>query len=155
MHMPRFWAKVSKTRNCWNWTGAINNKGYGQFHQNGKTVLAHRLSFETINGPIRTDLFVLHHCDNRRCVNPAHLFLGDASANMQDCAAKGRLGFQQSPRRGEDHAGSKLTARQVTQIREAFHASGVTQKELAVRFGVSASQMNNIVHCRHWKEVGA
>jgi hypothetical protein len=151
----RFWTKVSKNGDCWNWTGAVNNKGYGQFHLKGKTVLAHRVSFEDFNGPIKEGMWVLHRCDNPRCVNPNHLFLGDASTNMQDCAAKGRLGFQRLPRRGEDHSGSKLTASQVVSIREIFRAGGVTQQDLAERFGISPSQVNNIVHRRHWREVAA
>ena len=86
-------------------------------------------------------------------MNPDHLFLGDGSANMQDCAAKGRLGFQLAPRCGEDHGCSKLRIREVKAIREAFRAGGVTQADLAEQFGISPSQLNNIVHNRHWREV--
>jgi hypothetical protein len=151
MLTARFWAKVSKNGDCWNWTGAINNKGYGQFHLNGKTVLAHRVSFEDLNGPIREGLWVLHRCDNRLCVNPDHLFLGDCALNMQDCASKGRLHFQKAPRRGEHHAQAKLNSHQVAEMRELYESGRFTKKELAERFEISQTQAGKILRGEAWK----
>lgn len=93
----RFWAKVSRGTpdQCWLWTGVLGGNGYGLLHMGSKTVRhparAHRFSWELHNGPIPEGLWVLHKCDVKVCVNPAHLFLGDRTANMRDCAAKGRL----------------------------------------------------------------
>jgi hypothetical protein len=91
----RFWAKVKKTDGCWQWTGAATPDGYGFLARaiNGERhpLRAHRFSWELHRGPVPEGLWVLHRCDNPRCVNPDHLFLGDRTANMRDCAAKGRI----------------------------------------------------------------
>ena len=91
----RFWAKVKKTDGCWVWTGSAQHNGYGYLHigdkTNRKPMRAHRVSWELHNGPIPTGLWVLHRCDNPPCVRPEHLWLGDRTDNMRDCAAKGRV----------------------------------------------------------------
>lgn len=86
----RFWEKVSidPDSGCWNWSAA-KSKGYGVFIMHHKRHSAHRLSF-SIAAHDPGSKFVLHRCDNPACVNPAHLFVGDQTANMQDMAAKGR-----------------------------------------------------------------
>jgi hypothetical protein len=87
----RFWAKVQRGEGCWEWQGANNGKGYGCFGKEGsRPYYAHRFSWELHAGPIPDGLFVLHRCDNRRCVNPEHLFLGTQGDNMRDMIAKGR-----------------------------------------------------------------
>ena len=91
----RFWPKVKKTAECWIWTGGVfKNTGYGKFRgDGGRTVYSHRVSWELEFGPAG-DRYVLHTCDNRRCVNPSHLFLGDHQANVDDMIAKGRAAWQ-------------------------------------------------------------
>lgn len=86
----RFWQYVAKGDGCWLWTAGFGRRGYGKFWVNGHTVGAHRFSYEIAVGPIPDGLFVCHSCDNPPCVNPAHLWLGDALANQRDCKAKGR-----------------------------------------------------------------
>jgi hypothetical protein len=75
---------------CWWWTGSIMSSGYGHFKMAGGMVGSHRASWQLAFGPIPEGLFVLHHCDNQRCVNPEHLFLGTHADNVRDCVAKGR-----------------------------------------------------------------
>jgi len=88
----RFWKKVDKSGDCWLWiSGRDRPGGYGQFSCAGKQIRAHRYSWELHNGSIPEGLWVLHRCDNPPCVNPAHLFIGDRKANMDDAAAKGRI----------------------------------------------------------------
>lgn len=90
----RFWSKVKKGSGCWEWVGAIAGTGYGSFRATevakGGYISSHRLGWILHHGPIRSGAFVLHKCDNRKCVRPAHLFLGTHSDNMKDCVAKGR-----------------------------------------------------------------
>lgn len=94
--IDRFWSKVDKSGECWNWTGARTAPGWhGMFASDatraGRTmVLAHRHSWALANGPVPDGLNVLHRCDNAGCVRPDHLFLGTHSDNMRDRSAKGR-----------------------------------------------------------------
>lgn len=69
-----FWAKVQKTEGCWNWVGAKNQEGYGNFGLgNRKVGKAHQFSYELHKGPIPQGLELDHLCRNRACVNPDHL----------------------------------------------------------------------------------
>jgi hypothetical protein len=96
--VDRFWARVQKSDGCWEWTGAVNsrNGGYGVIGISGsrKLTVTHRLSWEIHHGPIPDGLWVLHRCDNRKCCNPEHLFLGTHADNMRDMTAKGRQANQ-------------------------------------------------------------
>jgi len=94
----RFWEKVNKetANGCWEWSSAVRGNGYGAFfthllNEGRKCHGAHRYSWMMVNGPIPEGLWVLHKCDNRICVNPDHLFLGDRTDNMRDCAKKKRV----------------------------------------------------------------
>ena len=86
----RFWEKVDLNDYCWEWIGYKRRDGYGWFEFNYKPVKAHRFSWEFFNGEIPKNLCVLHRCDNRSCVNPAHLWLGTKAQNNTDRKIKGR-----------------------------------------------------------------
>lgn len=90
--MKRFFDKVKKTKSCWLWiAGSRGNTGYGALKLDGKVVDAHRVSYMIHKGDIPDGMFVCHTCDNRKCVNPDHLFLGTAKDNHQDGVNKGRI----------------------------------------------------------------
>lgn len=85
----RFYQKVREDESgCHLWTGAQNVWGYGRHKVKGVTYSAHRTAWELANGPIPAGLFVLHHCDNRGCVNPAHLYVGTQRDNMRDVSVR-------------------------------------------------------------------
>ena len=138
----RFFSKVRHADNgCHEWTGCLMPNGYGQFHKDGKTAYAHRVAFELAYG--QPEDYVLHTCDNRKCVNPEHLFAGSYYDNMDDMVAKQRQAH------GERNWHHKLTAEQVKQIRSEVGLN----KEIAARYGVSASLISLIRSGRIWKLV--
>ena len=122
----RFWARVQKTETCWLWTGQMHESGYGLLRVATGVAMgrAHRISWELHRGAIPAGIYVCHRCDVRRCVRPDHLFLGTASDNIRDCAAKGRMGAQRNPSlvRGEHAPGAKLSADQVAAFRRRVAA---------------------------------
>lgn len=126
---------------CWPFIGAVNTNGYGQISLNGKQRLVHRAVFEESTGMDPGDLLVCHACDNPRCCNPAHLFLGTSADNMSDASAKGRL--PGSP---------KLTSSEVREIRR-IAATGVSYYRLGKLFGVSDDNISHIVRRISWRSV--
>src|SRR6185312_2653179 len=136
----RFWPRVNKNGSipdhvpklgkCWIWTGAKATKGYG-FFLLGNIRRTNRASWFIHNGEIPKDIFVLHKCDNRLCVNLAHLFLGTANDNIMDCIQKGR--HARVAAYGENQGLHKLTESDVIQIRK----SKLSQYKLAKIYGVS------------------
>jgi len=148
----RFWEKVDRRGpdECWPWIAGHFSNGYGSFRgPHGKTVLAHRLAFELVKGPIPDGMDVLHDCDNPPCCNPVHLWPGTQLDNNVDCASKGRA---VNPC-GEMHGNAKLTWQKVREMRERYALGGVTQDALGREYGVVQSGVSFIVRDRAWKEV--
>lgn len=150
----RFWEKVipEPMSGCWLWLGATVNGGYGVLSLGKRHLLgrAHRLSLEIAGIEIPPGLLVLHRCDTPPCVNPAHLFVGTDADNVADKIRKGRARW--GVLHGEDKPQAKLTSAEVVAIREQ-RQKGATYAEILAAFGISKSQLINILSRRQWKEV--
>jgi len=135
-------ADVGDTDECWQWCGATFQHGYGQVRRkNLDTSLAHRAVFmEEVEDP--GDQYVLHHCDNPRCVNPNHLYLGDQRDNMKDMHDRGRSNDPS----GEEHGRAKLTDDEVDEVVEKYENTQVTQTELADEYGVTQGRISEVVN---------
>jgi hypothetical protein len=140
---------MNNSNGCWEWQGKMFTNGYGDMSIDNKHYLAHRLSYKLFNGHIPDGLCVLHKCDNRKCVNPDHLFLGTAHDNMQDCLKKHR----NNPVQGINMFNSKLDDDAVRVIRKEYTKDGKTAKRLAELFGVSTGIIYNVITNRIWKHV--
>lgn len=158
-----FWARVKRSSPsaCWEWQGSVTGGGYGNLVYQGVAVQAHRLAYALHTGGIslqtgfrelgkakRYKRFVLHSCDNRRCCNPAHLFLGSLRTNMLDAYAKGR---KIQPRSG--HANAKLSPAQVREIRRLYAAGGALQVALAKTYNVSQRVISLVVRYETYKDI--
>jgi hypothetical protein len=144
----RFWSKVEKIpfHECWEWVGARCDKGYGRIDRSGILERAHRVAYEILVGDIPAGQHVLHRCDNPGCVRPDHLFLGSNARNMADKVSKGRQ------RKGEQIPSSRLTAKDVSRIRERSR-SGESYSALARAFGVTRPAIRDAVTRRQWAHV--
>ena len=122
----RFWSKINKKNNdeCWEWMGTLDYKGYGIFKLNGKGIKAHRLMAEKMGLEIK-DLCVCHTCDNPKCVNPSHLFVGTVLDNNIDKINKNRHNI---PR--------KLTDDEVREIKKRNETNRAAAKKYGVTSGV-------------------
>jgi hypothetical protein len=140
----RFWRRVDKgsPEMCWLWRGQRRRGGYGGIEDGqGRKLSAHRVAWILTRGNIPDGLFVCHSCDEPRCVNPAHLFLGTADDNMADMVAKGR----------QVSGSAKLIPAEATAIRELATAGKHTHRELAKMFGVTRPTVSNILARRTWR----
>lgn len=142
--------QINESTGCWEWTGAKAH-GYGRIYLDGKVLPAHRVLYELAHGPIPLGLCGCHHCDNRACVNPDHLFLGTVADNHADMDAKGRRAYGDLvANKGTDHGRARLTEADVLEIRAAL---GVSQKSLARKFGIGATQVRRIRDREQWTHI--
>ncbi len=159
----RFWKHVRKTESCWLWISA-KTEGYGVFPIGGGaigSVLAHRASYAMFYGSVPARLLVCHTCDVRECVNPSHLFVGTYADNSADMRRKGRSamgkrnGMHTHPevvRRGEQIANSKLTKKDILEIRSLW-SKGMTHLAIAQSYRVSRSAIGKIINRDRWSHV--
>lgn len=145
----RFWEKVSKTENCWNWLASLDKDGYGKIKFLGKNRRAHRMAWILINGKIPKGLYVLHKCDRPSCVNPAHLFLGTNEDNMKDMIKKDRS----SRNVGELNPMTKFTKKQIKMIRGLVKTKKYFQHEIAIMFNTTQSNISVISNNINWKNI--
>jgi hypothetical protein len=144
-----FWAKLDRREDgCWLWPGKPHKKtGYGRAYAgDGVYTGAHRVAWMLVNGPISDGLFVLHKCDNRRCCNPDHLFLGTAADNAHDRDAKGRGA-------SGERVAHRLSAAQVVEIRQLAAVGDTSLAQIGVRFGIGRDFVHAIVKRKKWASV--
>ena len=113
----RLFANTKMFRDCWEWMGTKNGKGYGVVRHDGKTWMAHRLAFLFANAVHPEGKFVLHECDNPACINPKHLRLGTAQDNAQDQKQRGRGHWQARSKRWRSWG---LTLQQRRELEQAL-----------------------------------
>jgi len=154
--MKRFWKKVDVKGpdECWEWKAGITEHGYGRFWRNKRKELAHRSSYEMHYGDIPKGegahgTCVCHSCDNRKCVNPEHLFLGSHTDNMQDMLKKGRG----NRAKGEDSNKSNLREVDIINIRAIYKYTKASHRKLGEIYSVDHATIGHIVNRKTWKHI--
>lgn len=175
--IDRFTQKVCKSEaGCWLWTAGICPNGYGMTFIRSKQIKTHRAAYLLFVGEIPDGMLVLHRCDVRHCVNPAHLYVGTHKQNMEDMKSRGRsLAGDRNPARmypesrprgdnnpsrkyiekrprGERHAQAKLTNEIVLEIRR-MHKAGSGERAIALHFGIAKTTVRNVFTRRTWKHI--
>lgn len=140
--------EVLDSESCWNWKGSLGGlrEQRARFGLFGKNRAAARVMWILLHGEIPKGLNVCHKCDNPKCVNPNHLFLGTQIDNILDCKNKGRIA------KGEQHHKTHLTNEQVSEIRSLPKKQGLNQI-LAKKFGISSDQVCKIRNGKYWRHL--
>lgn len=143
---------INPITGCWEWQGT-KRRGYGRltvgsrFDGTRRTASAHRLSFEVFNGAIPDGHEICHKCDNRKCINPEHLFSGVRQDNVNDREKKGR----NITHSGESNPAAKLTKSKVLKIRQRKAQEMVSFEQLAKEYGVAKRTIQRAVSGETWK----
>lgn len=153
----RLYDKVIKgsVDNCWIWTGCTGAKSpYGVIRFKGKQTTVHRVAYELEYGLFDYSLQVCHKCDNPKCVNPKHLFLGTCLDNARDRVRKGRQSKKSylGDQTGELNRGAKLTNEKVKEIKRLLR-DGVSQTKIAKMFKVDHANISCIKRGISWKHI--
>lgn len=165
----RFWSKVSFTANpnvCWEWNRPIKDGLRPQFWVNTlkRSINSNRIAYYLHYKKQPSELIVCHSCDNPKCCNPNHLWLGTDNDNMQDMIKKGRdrkacgddNGARKKPERvarGERQGLSKLKELDILKIRFLKNTSDISNRKLAKLFSVSPSCIDDIVNRKKWSHI--
>ncbi len=169
----RFWSRINKDGPipphcpelgaCWVWTAGQNGHGYGTLRiGTGKHKASHRLGYELQVGPIPDGVLICHRCDNPLCVRGSHLFPGTPAENTADCQEKGRIArgdrngsrlHPESITRGAKIPWAKLSDTSVREIRVAYQAGGLSQRQIAAQYGVSKTTIGLAINGYTWGHV--
>lgn len=143
------YSQVNNENGCREWVRHTNPDGYGMLWLNGGAERTHRAAWIAQHGSIPKGMHVLHKCDNRKCINLDHLFLGTNADNVADKVAKNR---QARPNiRGEQMGQSKLTDAKVRLIR--MLPRSISNRRWAQEFGVSIMAISAVRNYKTWTHV--
>lgn len=149
----RFWIKFERPKiGCWNWKAGLDSCGYGSINKGlwkSGNVRASRIAWMFWYGPIPKGMCVLHHCDNRKCVNPEHLYLGTPADNARDRVTRNR----EPDRTGINNGRAKLTEEQIRIIRQKYTGKYGELTKFAKKYGVSATSILYAIQGKTWKKV--
>ena len=148
----KFWSQVKRGNDCWEWIGSLDQSGYGKLRiaQNRAHFRAHRVAYKIAYSVDPGHMYVCHKCDNPRCVNPRHLFLGTALDNNRDKMAKGRDRY--ADQSGSKNGNSKLNEAAAEQAIKML-ATGMTNVAIAKELGVGHSLISRIRVGRSWQNL--
>jgi hypothetical protein len=118
---------------CHEWQSTLHRDGYGKIWLNGAQIQAHRVAYRLYKGEDPGDKWVLHTCDNRKCVNPDHLFLGDAKANTLDMHSKGR------------NVGRTTVPMETVEQCQRMYSEGYSQQKIADHFGINQATVSKYI----------
>ncbi len=149
--IERFWDNVAigNSDSCWPWVKTLNPRGYGQATHKRWPWRAHRLAWFFTHGNIPEGFLVLHHCDNRSCCNPKHLYVGTWADNMRDRSVRGRC----NTKKGSARKDAILTESQVAEIKSFSVRPHGFGRIMAKRFGVHEATISAIVCNKNWRQV--
>lgn len=153
-----FWERTDRRSpdECWEWQGYISPSGYGYLTHRQRSVRAHRMSYTIHKGPIPSGLVICHHCDNRKCVNPSHLYAGTAADNNRDMMERGRWRDGDGKgASGEANGKSKLTDAAVREIIPQLLAGRRNGAAIGRKYGVSKVTVGDIRNRRTWNHIWA
>jgi hypothetical protein len=155
--------RLDRSGDCWLWVGRTDKSGRGQVFRNGKRMIHHRAVWEILVSPIPPGNLLCHHCDNPRCANPLHIYVGDNASNVKDMFERGRHWTQIDPVRaaavglkngqannwssGEANPKAKLKLEQVEAIRRDVRPT----RFLAADYGVSCNSIQRIRSGKQWR----
>ena len=151
----RLLGSIVKKNGCWEWKGSLHPNGYAYAtnYETNKREHVHRISYRIFKGEIPIGLYVCHHCDNRKCIAPDHLFIGTAKENMQDAKAKGRLEhIKLLQSKGEKNGSSKLKESEVREIKKLI-SNGEKVAVISRKYKVSWSTINSIKRNETWGHI--
>lgn len=160
----RFWTKVDigSKNECWNWKSSAIRAGYGVLKINDKSESSHRISYILNYGEIPINLLVLHKCDNKICVNPNHLFLGNHQENMKDMRVKGRSAkgdksgarlHPETVKRGEKVALSKVNEFQIIDMLKLYFDDKIHPLIIIAKYNFDRSSFYKLLSGQLWKHV--
>ncbi|MDD3474391.1 MAG: HNH endonuclease signature motif containing protein [Candidatus Dojkabacteria bacterium] len=140
---------IRENDKCWTWLGSVSSNDYGTITINNESKLVHRVLYKLCIGSLSHEILVRHKCNNKLCVNPEHLELGTHQDNSRDMINAG-LSYKCAHKR-DNNPMAILKNDEPGKIRKEYHSGGITQHQLAVKYGITDAEISNIINNKNWK----